>query len=166
MTKQRMTVQDAAETLGISVDAIRQRVRRGKLNRARPPEDDDKRVYVWLDLNQTENGQESSQDETESRQGVQGQGGDELLESYRDQIEWLRREVERKDTIIMSLTQRVPELEIPRETYDGAPVAENAAAEGHGASEAAAEGTNNDNAPDDLQEPAQQRSWLLRWFGF
>lgn len=37
----------------------------------------------------------------------------ELLGELRDQINWLRREVERKDTIIMALTQRVPELEAP-----------------------------------------------------
>lgn len=35
----------------------------------------------------------------------------ELLEAMRDQVEFLRRESERKDAIIMSLTQRVPELE-------------------------------------------------------
>jgi len=49
MTKQRVTVQDASEALGISVDAVRQRIRRGKLPRAELP-DDDNRVYVWLDI--------------------------------------------------------------------------------------------------------------------
>jgi excisionase family DNA binding protein len=43
MTSQRLTVQEAAEVLGTSVDAVRMRVRRGSL----PSEkDSDGRVYV------------------------------------------------------------------------------------------------------------------------
>ena len=46
MTSQRLTVQEAAEFLGTSVDAVRMRVRRGSL----PSEkDSDGRVYVWVD---------------------------------------------------------------------------------------------------------------------
>jgi hypothetical protein len=39
------------------------------------------------------------------------QSRDELLEAYRDQVEFLPRELEWKDTLLMSLMQRVPELE-------------------------------------------------------
>src|SRR3712207_8229198 len=38
---------------------------------------------------------------------------DETISELRDQIGFLRRELERKDAILMSLTQRVPELEAP-----------------------------------------------------
>lgn len=38
-----------------------------------------------------------------------------VISDQQDQIEFLRRELERKDTILMSLVQRVPELEAPRE---------------------------------------------------
>jgi hypothetical protein len=51
--------------------------------------------------------------EDKTQDAVRGQSRDELLEAYRDQVEFLRRELECKDTIIMSLTQRIPELEAP-----------------------------------------------------
>ena len=54
MARQRVTVQEAAEALGISVDAVRQRIRRQHLERAEPEDPKDSRVYVWLNLDQTE----------------------------------------------------------------------------------------------------------------
>jgi hypothetical protein len=49
-----------------------------------------------------------------------GNGKDTLVQSLQDQIAYLRQEAEdwkeearRKDTIIISLTQRIPELEAP-----------------------------------------------------
>ena len=48
MTSQRLTVQEAAEMLGTSVDAVRMRVRRGSLESEKDP---DGRVYVWVDGN-------------------------------------------------------------------------------------------------------------------
>lgn len=91
----RYTVQEAAEILGASVDAVRGRIRRGTLDSMRV----DGIVYVLLD----ETSRDQPADPNQS----------ELLGELRDQINWLRREVERKDTIIMALTQRVPELEAP-----------------------------------------------------
>lgn len=46
---------------------------------------------------------------------------EETLFELRDQVQFLRRELERKDTIIMALTQRVPELEATPEPR-GSPV--------------------------------------------
>jgi hypothetical protein len=149
MAKRRVTVQDASEALGISVDAVRQRIRRGKLSRAEPP-DDDNRVYVWLDAEDADSVQESSQT-------LNSDDRDELLEAYRDQVEFLRqelarkddflrRELERKDTIIMSLTQRIPELEAAPETRN--------------ASVTASEDEGNSGAP---PEP-EKRSWWRRIF--
>jgi excisionase family DNA binding protein len=45
MTSQRLTVQEAAEVLGTSVDAVRMRVRRGSLESEK---DHDGRVHVWV----------------------------------------------------------------------------------------------------------------------
>ncbi len=64
-------------------------------------------------------------------------GQSELVAELRSQVEWLRREVERKDTIIMSLTQRVPELE--------------PASEPQNRPEAAAEGTANGAGPPGIE---------------
>ena len=65
---------------------------------------------------------------SKSREASQGQSRDELLEVYRDQVEFLRRELERKDTLLMSLMQRVPELEAaPEPRYAPEAAAEGAA---------------------------------------
>lgn len=45
-TIRRLTVQEAAKVLGMSVDAVRMRVRRGSLDSEKEP---DGRVYVYLD---------------------------------------------------------------------------------------------------------------------
>jgi hypothetical protein len=80
-----------------------------------------------------------------------------LVQSLEEQIIYLRQESEdwkeearRKDTIIMSLTQRIPELEAatePREVFESA-----TQAKGKGA------------ASREDQEPSQGRSWLHRFF--
>jgi excisionase family DNA binding protein len=100
----RVTVAEAAEMMGVTQSAIRKRVHRGTI----PWEKDGEgRIYVYVDLSEmsieTRGGK--------ARDTSAGQSREELLEAYRDQVEFLRRELERKDTIIMSLTQRIPELE-------------------------------------------------------
>ena len=100
----RVTVPEAAEMMGVTQSAIRKRVHRGTI-----PWDKDHegRIYVYV---------EPSEMRPETRGGKArdtsaGQSGEELVEAYRDQVEFLRRELERKDTLLMSLMQRVPELE-------------------------------------------------------
>ena len=150
---QRHTVKEAAEVLGTTVDAVRGRIRRGTLDSVKL----DGVVYVLLDATSRE--QQSDQSEPEAADGRQQTGGQpglaagqsELVGELRDQIDWLRREVERKDTIIMSLTQRIPELEAPRETRD--------------ASDTASPRSDRDTVSEDSQEPIQRRSWWRRFFG-
>jgi hypothetical protein len=74
----------------------------------------------------------------------------ERMSSHEDQIEWLRREVERKDMIIMQMSQRMPELEVHSDPRD--------------APEPTAEGLAKDDVPSKTQEPAERRSWLHRFF--
>jgi len=143
---QRYTVQEAAEILGTTVDAVRGRIRRGTLDSRKV----DGLVYVLLDApSREQHTDQATAEEGDGRQPTADQS--ELVGELRDQIGWLRREVERKDTIIMSLTQRVPELE-------------SASAPG-GSSETAAEGqVTGDVAPPEAQEPTKRRSWLYRFF--
>jgi hypothetical protein len=74
-----------------------------------------------------------------------------VLEAYKDQVEFLHRELERKDILLVFLTQRIPELE--------------ARSEGLEPSEKASEGTAKDNTPQQL-EASQRSSWWRRFFGF
>ena len=118
----RYTVHEAAMLLGLSVEAVRKRAERGKLARER---DADGTVYILLDgdqskkgTDQTVTGHQHTDQTTPDADQTAGQTYDQtndLVEAYKNQVDWLRREVERKDTIIMSLTQRVPELEASTE---------------------------------------------------
>jgi Tfp pilus assembly protein FimV len=90
---------------------------------------------------------------------VQDIGRDELIESLKDQVEHLRRmieardmELQRKDSIIAALTQRIPALSAPAEPRE---TPETAAQDTIGS-------TIGTSGPH--EEPAQRRSWLYRFF--
>jgi hypothetical protein len=136
----RYTVAEAAEALGISQAAIRARIHRGTLTTER----EDGTVYVWVDAEQ--HVEQHANDATDVAEVLREQNGD-----LREQIEFLRDELRRKDTIIMAMTQRIPELE-PAERP---PEAREAPAE-----EAAEPPTTRDES----QEPSE-RSWWRRVFG-
>jgi hypothetical protein len=70
------------------------------------------------------------------------------VDVLQDQVQFLRAELERKDTIIMSLTQRIPELE--------------PASELRGSHETA---TENSGKGDDVPPEQEQRSWWRRMLG-
>jgi hypothetical protein len=114
LTRQRLNAQEAAETLGISVDAVRMRARRKTLD----SEHENGRLYVWLD---TDSSNVHPQREVEALL----QEKNERIEELREQLHHFRgmlaeeRDARRRaDTIIVQLTQanaalahRVPELE-------------------------------------------------------
>jgi hypothetical protein len=128
-----LDVKLAAEELGISSDAVRKRIARGTLRSAK---DDDGSVQVWLDgtyegLDEDPPGdQPKGWTEAGHRRDDLIDAKDEALRDLRDQLEHMRRESERKDAIIMQLSQasaalaaRVPELEAstePRESWKSA----------------------------------------------
>lgn len=102
MARQRVTVKEAAETLGLSVEAIRKRIERGHLESVRV----DNRVYVYLDTDQTESAK------------------DRLINSLQDQVEYLRlelsrraaehaEEMRRKDHLLAAALERIPAIEPP-----------------------------------------------------
>lgn len=151
---QRYTVKEAAEVLGTTVDAVRGRIRRGTLDSVKL----DGVVYVLLaPTNREQHSDQSEPDDGDSRQQTADQAGlaadqAELVGELRGQIHWLRREVERKDTIIMSITQRIPELEAPREPRD--------------APETVSKGEATTETPAADTEEPRRPGWLRRWFGF
>jgi hypothetical protein len=96
----RYTVPEAAEALDISQAAVRARIHRGTLTTER----EDGTVYVWVDAEQ--HVEQRANDAPDVVEVMREQNGD-----LREQIEFLRDELRRKDTIIMAMTQRIPELE-------------------------------------------------------
>lgn len=140
----RVTVPEAAEVLGVTQSAIRKRVQRGTI-----PWDKDSegRIYVYVDPSETRPETEGDK----AQDTAAGQSRDEVLEAYKDQVEFLRRELERKDTIIMSLTQRIPELEPAPETQRG--------------SETVKEEAGRGDVPPSPHHPVERHSWWREFFG-
>jgi excisionase family DNA binding protein len=151
MTSQRLTVQEAAEVLGTSVDAVRMRVRRGSLESEKDP---DGRVYVWVD---------GDSSETEPRRDGEPEAlisaKDETIAVLREQLEAEREAHREARRIIAGLVQRIPELEAPPE----------APAPSQMASEAPQTDAESEQGPGgaDVQKPseAHREPWYKRWFG-
>ncbi len=144
MARRRLTVQQAASILGITVDAIRQRVRRESLE----SEKVDGRVYVWLVDDEYADKSKSSAE------------GSELFEVLREEVEDLRSRLDREQEanrenrrIIARLMDRIPEIEAPSSTEQA-----------RGSSESAGEGSGRGVIPQDTQAAAS-RPWWRRIFG-
>ena len=145
----RLTVAQAAERLGITQDAVRKRVARGTI---RHDKDHEGRIFVYLDTFERESKTDQDNGQDGESKTVQDEGQDKYTRSLEDQIEFLRQELERKDTIIMSLTQRIPELE--------------ASSEARQSSEAVSEEPPKGTARAEQEEPFRERpSFWRRFFG-
>ncbi len=76
-----------------------------------------------------------------------------MLKAYKEQVEFLRQELKRKEPLLMFLTQRIPELEVPSES--------------RGPSEKPLEDTaKGTTVPPGQQEASQRPAWWRRFFGF
>jgi hypothetical protein len=108
-------LKEAAAELGISKDAVRQRIRRGTL---RSDKGEDGRVYVYLDPSMYAVHDDAPERRSEARDH-------DLVDELRDRVSYLERQVEeerearrRADTLLARLMDRVPELEAPQEPAD------------------------------------------------
>jgi hypothetical protein len=104
--RRRLTVPEAAEALGVTVDAVRGRIRRGKLE----AEHHAGAVYVWVDAPEAADGpRQSSASQRPSTDRA------ERVEDLREQVAYLREQLDRErearteerrrqDTIIAQLS--------------------------------------------------------------
>jgi hypothetical protein len=137
--EERVTVSEAAVRLSISEGAVRQRINRGTLAHEKG---EDGRIYVLLDPDTTD----VYTEQYGVQHDVQYETMERLLQTLEQQNAFLRAEVERKDAILMSLVQRVPELE--------------ASPEGTESPTTAGNGEDKGSTPPD----AENRSWWRRIF--
>jgi excisionase family DNA binding protein len=93
--RRRLTVDQAADQLGVSVDAVRARIKRNTIAHERQGG----RVYVLLDTDQGADQGTTRADHTA-----------ELIATLREQLQAERRANEENRRIIAALTQRIPEL--------------------------------------------------------
>ncbi len=154
-----LTVTEAAEVLGITTEAARMRVKRGTLPITRI----DGTVYVLLERpngsvggpNGSVGGPNGSVSGPNRRpHGHTDTGAGALLAAKDETISHLRRELDarneelrRKDAILLTLAQRVPELEASQ-----------------GGQEDVQEPASGSGGVEDRKEP-ERRSWWRRLFG-
>jgi hypothetical protein len=154
MSGRWVDLREAAELLDTSTEAVRKRAARGSLRSDRQ----NGRVLVWVDEGRTEGGREAQVD----REALL-ESKDETISILREQLRLRAEEIQRRDVIIIKLTQanaalaaRVPELEAAESHEEAAEAAETVEHEPerekpHSATVEAQEGT--------------QRPWWQRWFG-
>jgi predicted ArsR family transcriptional regulator len=138
LERERVTVQEAARQLGITESAVRKRVERGGL---RHDKEDDGRVYVYLDTRDI------------GRDKVQDSSYDMLVRRLENENEFLRRELERKDTILLNMTEAMKALNPPAQEAPSEP------------REEAPERAEPRPASGEASEAAERRSWWRRIFG-
>jgi hypothetical protein len=142
----RLTVAQAAAALNISQDAVRKRIVRDTIPHDR---DDSGRVYVYLSPSETVHDTDQDTAQDDATKTVQ----DAYIRSLEDQIAFLRRELERKDRILLNLTERIPELEAPQETRESPETVE----------EEPERAEPRPDAPG--AQESVRRPWWQRWFG-
>jgi hypothetical protein len=112
---ERLSVAQAARALGVTESGVRKRVSRGTLPHER---DDNGTVWVFVDPLQTVSGTPLDSQADEVRDSVLDALHDQVA-TLKDQVRYLQAEGERKDAILMTMAQRIPELEAapePRES--------------------------------------------------
>ena len=145
-TRRRVTVPEAAEALGITVEAVRGRIKRGKLGHIK----DGGTVYVLLPVDQ-------SRPDTTSPQPDNDQTNDQskLIERLERQVEDLQTRLDREQEansenrrIIMRLAQGIPEIQAAPESPDTPP-----------------EPVQREETPADAEGPENRtsRPWWRRW---
>jgi hypothetical protein len=175
----RMTVQEAAASLGVTVEAVRGRMHRGKYGREQGP---DGRVFVRVPADLLHEPERSTERSTErlgerlanDRSSVGAGPAEQVVERLLDEVAFLRaelaersdalrrrevlhgEEIRRRDHIIAGLVERIPELGPAREPRNGHETATEAP---KGAAEPRP-------ATGGAQEGAERRSWWRRFFGF
>ncbi|MDP9438870.1 MAG: hypothetical protein M3P49_09010 [Actinomycetota bacterium] len=164
----------AAEALGVTVEAVRKRIARGTLRSEKGP---DGTRYVWLDdgpdAAQTHNG-----GGPDSRADAILDAKEETIGELRERVDQLSRiletrdeELRRKDTIIMQMAQRIPELtSAPSKELRDAPQTVREDAEGveepDEPAEAQTGAQEHSTVVDRPTEETARRSLWRRWFGF
>jgi excisionase family DNA binding protein len=144
----RLTVAQAADRLGITQDAVRKRIARGTI---RHTKDYEGRIFVFLDTFERESKTNQDNGQDGGSKTAPDADQDKYTRSLEDQIDFLRRELERKDTIIMTMAQRIPELDPAREAPPEERESDISASEERGEGEAP-------------PEQKKRRSWLHRFF--
>jgi chromosome segregation ATPase len=169
-SRQRVSVDEAARALGLTVDAVRKRVQRGTIEYEK---DQAGRVRIILDSpDNASTLQDESPDTTGQADDALIAAKDETIEELRGRVRRLEREVDtrneeirRRDHLLAAALERIPAIEAPQEASEDAETVEDApegtepgSAVAEAQDELGAERTRREMAESTLQEGmAEQR---------
>ena len=144
----RVTIQEAAERLGVKEDAIRKRIQRGTLRHEKTPEG---RVFVWVDA-----APDATQDTTQDAYRDVSHDAlltakDETIAALREQLAQANERDRENRRIIAALTARIPAIEAPQEARESP--------------ETPSDTASNRIGPPEPETPAEVRPWWRRVFG-
>jgi hypothetical protein len=126
-SRQRVTVAQASEILGVTVEAVRGRIKRGTLEHERLSGT----VYVLLHADQMPTGRQPGDDQTTDRLQSDStaliSAKDETIATLRDQLEAERQGHAEARRLLMAALERIPpQLEAPQEAPKDAETVEEA----------------------------------------
>jgi hypothetical protein len=155
----RVSVYQAAEVMGVTVDAIRKRISRGTIPHEKG---EDGRVWVILDTDQDAASKVQDTNQPQSDANALISAKDETIATLREQIEDLRRErdewKEQARMMLSAAMERIPpQLEAPSEARESPETIDEQQGTGQPPSD----------APDaqEGEQRQQERSWWRRMFG-
>ena len=118
--RRRFTVAEASEILGITVEAVRGRIKRGTLDHERT----DKGVFVLLDTDQSDDRPRPDIDQTtdrlQSNSAALISAKDETIATLRDQLEAERQAHAEARRLLAAALERIPAVEAPQEASEAA----------------------------------------------
>src|SRR5215208_6526537 len=151
MSSSRVSVYQAAEIMGVTVDAIRKRVSRDTIPHER---DEDGRVWVVLDTDQDATSKVHDTDQPQSATDALISQMQERIASLERQLEQERQANSEHRRLLAAALERIPpQIEAPQEASEAAETAE----------EQQGRGQPHPDAPG-APEAVQRRSWWRRMF--
>ena len=118
-TRHRLSVSEAAEALGVTVDAIRSRVKRDTIDHVR----EGGRVWVLLGADQDRPGHDQGDDRPGESTTLMSQM-QARIDSLERQLEEANERDRENRRIIAALTSRIPAIEAPQESSEAAETVE------------------------------------------
>ena len=155
----RLSVAQAAAVLGVTQAAVYKRIQRGTVEHDK---DGEGRVFVYLDTSDIPSDQSMDKPDMSTDGSMDLSNSVELIaelrahnESLRQEVEAWREESRRKDSILMTMAQRIPELEAAKDSSSESPESP----------VMASEEADKGKVPPEQQEPPQRRSFWRQFFG-
>jgi hypothetical protein len=120
-TRRRLSVAEAADALGVTVDAIRSRVKRGTIAHERKGG----RVYVLLGDDESRPGHDQHTDQVTDQGARESEDRTaELIATLREQLQAERQAHAEARRIIAGLVERIPAIEAPQEASEASETVE------------------------------------------